>query len=317
MELRKGTKRKTTEAADPTKHKDKQHNSFSPHYISIDPFEAYKDHFIVPSWKQYGSIPIHKVSMIFVNEKKGIEEPCLDEDAPVPRGMKRVWKIFARDSNKKVKPWLVDLDDYQRLTCASDAYVESLSDKDGKGMRNLEFVHLLATYPRMGREIVVLDSPAALTTNVLHTVRQCFGFQKIHVPNLDARFLEHASPDFSTKATFYHASVYEWMRDLDEDDDVTYDFALDYCCTFYVSGAQNPKADLTLMFQKGLLAKHNGCLWMTFSTRSPGNSIDKTKKEVPEWMHATAQHFGYTLVLEKMGNYGKGMCYFFFRTCQQ
>jgi hypothetical protein len=204
------------------------------------------------------------------------------------------------------------------LSIVSDGYVEDLSDKDGKGLRNVEFVRLMAHYLRSGREIVYLDAPSALTTNTLHTFRHCFGFKKLHVPNLDADFLKHAPDDFSSKATYYHASFYEWGRDLSEDDDATYDVGLDYCCTFGgdAKAGKIPKADLTLMFQKRLLAQHNGILWLTFSTRSAGNSIAKTKRDVVEWIQTTARHFQYGIKLETMGNYGGGMVYFFFRTFQ-
>jgi hypothetical protein len=70
---------------------------------------------------------------------------------------------------------------------------------------------------------------------------------------------------------------------------------------------------LTLMFQKQLLAKKNGVLWLTLSYRQKNNSVEKTQKEVCECVNELSAYYGYKIQLLETNSY-HGIVYFFFVT---
>jgi hypothetical protein len=210
-------------------------------------------------------------------------------------------------------PYLVDYGDYHRVTCSPDAYVESLSDNLDKKKRNVDFLTLLVNNHRADRNVVYLDAPSCQTTKLLHGI-DMFKSSQLHVPNPDKSFLERAPAHFKTMATHYNATIYEWMRDVNDYEGDEYDFGLDYCCTFVGNNTIKPKEDLTFMFRNRMLAKHNGILWLTFSSRGCG--VESTREEVVKFVVTMAEANGYQIewVNKDLFTYGHGMTYFFFRT---
>ena len=135
------------------------------------------------------------------------------------------------------------------------------------------------------------------------------------MPNVNVNFLKKAPKDFQNFATFHLGSLYEWMRDLSIDKCQNgFDVGGDYCCTFEGNQFIKPKADLTLMFQKEILAKKNGVLWLTFSYRCKGGGIQVTKQKITTWIQQISLVCGYKMKLLDIGNYGQ-MVYCFYVSC--
>ena len=197
-------------------------------------------------------------------------------------------------------------DQYKRITISSDNYPSDNNSYD-KLMRNREFVNLLKRFPRPNREVVVLDTPMAQTTQMIYNADLS---ENIHVPNPDKDFCRDAVPHFSQMATHYDSMLFEWMRDVIDNGD-TYDFAADYCCTFNGNATCKPKVDLELMMDRKLLAAHHGVLWLTFSTR--GVLKSKRLSCVIDYVEKLATKYKYSLRLMISGTYGT-VCYFMFVT---
>ncbi len=282
-----------------------------PEFMVLDPHQAYADQYWVPSW-EWVQDPIRMAEMVYVDTTDTVVV-CPNEDAAVPSGLKPAWKLWVGPSDSALEEWVVDFNEYRRPTCSTDKF-----DAPGpeKHVRNRQFVEFLRKFRRSQREVVVLDAPGScLSTNTLDAHRAELDLKAIHVPNLDRNFLRRAGAKFRTKATYYFASVYEWMRDLYEDrlPHTEYDFGLDYCCTFWSNGVTKPRADLTLLFARKLLARHNGVLWLTVSSRT--YRVRETLRNVARWVVDAATTYGYAkLQVVAKGSYAKNMCYFYFRT---
>lgn len=162
------------------------------------------------------------------------------------------------------------------------------------------------------RHVVYLDSPSGLTTKMLTSTR-LFDKTQLHIPNMDPGFLTFASSIVKSTATVYYRSLYEWMRDLPRDHSVQYDIGADYTCTFAGNPSIRPKVDLQIMFERQLLARHNGVLWLTLSYRQRHATLAGLQKEIMGWIELLAQTFGYKVVCNEKGSYF-GVMYFLFVT---
>ena len=237
-----------------------------------------------------------------------VDEPQQQPQQPQQQPKRRCTK-----QQHQRQEYIVDYDDYKRVTFSPDEYHEDLSKQIEKKRRNMEWIDLLLKYYHKGRQIVYLDSEVALTTSLIHAMK-LFKASELHVPNPNDKFLQQAPADFASMATHYDASVYEWMRDVEDGGKDEYNFGLDYCCTFDGNNQVKPKADLTMLFRKRLLAKKDGLIWLTVSNRKKGNTIEKTIQQVFDFVYATSAHYGYNIVCEKHGSYGNGITYFFFKS---
>lgn len=203
----------------------------------------------------------------------------------------------------------VEENDYVRPCASLDKYSSSDITTE-KLKRNLEFLDLLRAYhqPQSDHEIVLLDSPSIVTTNFL-VASELFSSDQIHVPNLQEDFNSNAPKSFTKKATSYHSSIYEFLRDLPSDDQVQYHFGGDYCCTFEGNQWIKPKSDLLLLFSRSLFPRRNGVMWLTFSMRRKNTET----QEVVNYVHEVSRRFGYTLTwLNREKCVYSNMMYFFF-----
>lgn len=288
------------------------------------PEKEYAHIYFVRSWEPHDNdCIIYKAECIHVKNDALLED-C-DETLPPqkrhikpPEGMKRVWRMWTHQKGRLVYSFVED-DDYRRVI-PNPTFSKKQAQTLDKFTCNVTFLWLLLQYHRPQRNIVYLESPCGRTTNELTREEKLYQFGELHVPNPDPDFLKQIRsiyPDFDAKVHYHECTIYEWMRDLDHHSKV-YDFGLDFCCTFDGNKQNNkPKQDLIMMFQKKLLAPHNGILWLTFSTRSPKRSSKPAKErcvEVRDWVLNLAKDFGYQIELIYHGDYGKGIFYLFFRT---
>ena len=160
-----------------------------------------------------------------------------------------------------------------------------------------------------GRDGILLDASEGITSTVS---LESGLFRSLIVPNFTPKFAE----DFKVKderVRVYPGALYELLVGEDHLGQ-SYDFALDYCCTLYGSDqAVLPRVDLTLLFSRQLLRKRNGVLWLTFSTRSAGNSVDRTVADTVSLIRELSNKHAYQTKLEDCGYYGH-MVYFLYKT---
>ena len=280
----------------------------------INPWEEYKNVYYInqEEWDKDKHVILE---LELVQVPKGAPETtkrwkvCDEDGAHLDPSMERRWKVTTVDD--PTSHYLVKYDAYKRVTFSPDNYSLEQSFSDDKKRVNQRFAQLIQQHQRENRLIVYLDSPVGLTTQTLCEA----GFEKdqLSVPNPDKKFLEKCQPWFKDRASHYDATLYEWMRDLDDMEGDEYDVGADYCCQFNGNTQCRPKADLTMMFQKGIFARHNGVLWLTFSKRSrvKGQTVDKTSEEVVDFVTTTGTYFGYNMQCVEAGDYGT-VLYFFF-----
>jgi len=166
---------------------------------------------------------------------------------------------------------------------------------------------LISKYRRERQEIVILDHYDLRTTSWLASVN--FKPEQLHVPNPDPAFLEHADREKIGLATVTCETLFDWMNRQDTEDEKLvglFDVLADYCCTW--EGRKKgknrcrPSLDIYNMFRKTLLAKSDGVLWLTFSTR--GTSSKEVVSSVTQWINKVALRFDYTLWLAFTRTYG-------------
>lgn len=283
-------------------------------YVPLNPFEEYKNVYYIneEGWEKDRDI-IYEIELVQV--PKGVPgttkrwKKCEEEDGKIHHSMEKRWKVTL--TADPTTHYLVAYDSYKRVTFSPDNYQAEQSFSDDKHRVNHRFTDLLRAHQREDRHVVYLDSPLCLTTKTLWA--DGFNKDQLSVPNPDKSFLAQCPAWFNKRASHYDATLYEWMRDLDDLDGDEYDVGADYCCQFNGNTQCRPKADLTLMFQKGLFAKRNGVLWLTLSKRSrvKGQTMDKTSEEVMDFVTATGAHFGYNMTCVEAGDYGT-VLYFFF-----
>jgi hypothetical protein len=163
--------------------------------------------------------------------------------------------------------------------------------------------HLKRVDPNCVHHVTYLDSEAGLTTFGLSSAG--WAKHQLHCPNINENFLAQTPRFFRNSATSYESTIYEWMRDLDREDEeekkINYHVLMDLCCSFdgnktYV----RPKSDITVMLAKKLLPLVGGICWMTFSMRGVPK---KETKEFIQWVKDQASLFGYNFKLAEKGTY--------------
>jgi hypothetical protein len=231
---------------------------------------------------------------------RGPETPCHQHDK-VPRNMEIVSKVLIEKESS------LEALHIPKVQC--DKYDPKLSDRPIKKDINLKYLAYLTQYPRDNRRVVILDSPAALTTQTLCPLVSA---DRLLVPNPDAHFLKKAPRNFSRMATYSNDTVYLWC--LKNDAQHQYDFGLDYTCTFLGDEKVKPVADISTILQKKLFPKHNGILWLTVSRRRKGGQ--NTSAHVHEFMMKKGASEGYKFECLEEATYAGGMIYFFFRSVQ-
>lgn len=210
-------------------------------------------------------------------------------------------------------------DDYECPEFA-ETYDDALMTSEEKLAANLEFCELLNKYLRSGRNIIVLDSYSGETTKALYYTR--VRYDKIYIPNPHEDFLKNC--DRAVKDLVHYenesgdhdgivcSTVYEFFRDLPDDDMRRFDLALDYCCT--ARGCKTkcvPALDLELIFGLKKFPRHNGILWLTFSLR--GDNFENTKAMTQKMVSEISNKYGYVMICEKSVKYGR-MARFLFRS---
>jgi len=298
MQLR-SNKRKCVESGAESKAKKRKINPLS------DPITLYNGVYYIRSRPQ---LDIYKVKTVYRDEE-GKYYRSFDDDV-VPKNMTPELEITTKQNGRYRKLHILE-EDYIRPDFPTDQYKNKQHDTEPEKLqRNYQFAKFIERCYQPGTEVLILDSPAITTTDYLVSINR-FTPEQIHVPNLDRDFVKNAPKSFPKKARAYHSSVYEWIRDLPEDDDVKYHFGADYCCTFTGNKYIKPKADLSLFFHRKLLPKQNGVLWLTFSTR--GKNVEDWKLEVLKFVRTVSQTNGYNLYWLNSETYTyKLMLYFFF-----
>ena len=282
-----------------------------------DPFVEYQRVYYIKEWKRdCGDYPIYKAEMVKCSKENINVQTVLEDDfETITKDEKRMWVITAQDFDREIKEFLVDWEDYKRIKYPKDRFNPSASIISlPKWKSNFSFASLISKYPRDNRQVVYLESEAALTTQMLHATKLLRRHQ-LHVPNVNPHFLQkisHRNPHAKSLATFYQRSLFEWMRDVPNPGE-EFDVGADYCCTWNGNPLIKPELDMTLMFQKSILAKKDGILWITVSYRQKNNSIEKTKKDVCDSISWLAMYYGYNIQLIETGSY-HGIVYFFFKT---
>jgi len=314
--------------------------------FNINAYDAYRKIFYIKPFARVGHFPmIARATVVQVsNDDSKIELYNETEgDAKISQGARKMWVIqtipeeVIETQSKKQKTMsslsplsvkngceyhLVEYEDYHRVTSSSDIFdmKEHCKESPDKYARNMDYCLFLDKYPRSKRELILLDSPACLTTKYVNSL-QMFTKDQIHVPNLDKCFLEKARiecPQFEKMATFYHSSVYEFVLQLEETCNVTFDFVLDYCCSIMGNANMKPQADIDLIFRNQWFPKFNGVMWLTFSPRFKDSSLSSLLTSVPEFVFHKGQQHGYNMKLLKSGTYQgtSPMAFFYFVSVQ-
>lgn len=219
------------------------------------------------------------------------------------------WLIQTFTSAKKrAKKWFFVPEAEYRRPKIKDRFLSKHLVTPDKFVRNCSVVHYMAQYSRPNRNVVVLDSPSTQTVSLLRRA----GVDRIVVANPDETFLKHAPADFPRDQLF-SGTMMEFIRN--RRDKAEYDVLADYCCTFKGDGIRNcPREDLTELFKRGVLARHNGLLWLTFSTR--GCNPDATMSTVRAFVATTAATSGYSLKLLESDFYSsRRMMFLYFVSC--
>ena len=288
-------------------------NPFEETFTPLDFAEAYKSAYWITGWTK--DIPIERVeTMKYFKDGQLPPVPC-NTDEPLENDMKLVAKVWVKKDGM-LHSYLVDYDRYQRPDCSIDQFDDSDVDLD-KFARNSEWRDHISKYHIDGTAMIILDSPKAMTTNFIASIeregQRIFTAQDLIVPNTSAKFLDDALPSFSSRASYCHASIGEFLRDLpDHFFKNGCHLAMDYCCTANGNSNIKPLADITLAFKRQILRKINGCLWLTVSFR--GFDLQTTKKRLLDYVMNASKFYGYTLewLNPVHFRYNRHMLYFFF-----
>lgn len=204
--------------------------------------------------------------------------------------------------------------DCRRVRLKSSSYnnkeAKGLSEEDNdpwmaqKDQVNRVVAYLLQHLPRTRREVVLLDHYRLRTSRAL--VPLGFRRSQLHLPNPDPHFVSSTHSSWLERhVTYTPETLFEWINRQDtEDEDLVaaFDVLADYCCTWEGDAKCQPSVDLHALFRKTLLAKKNGVLWLTFSTR--GSSAHDVLASVKAWVQQEALHFDYTLSVAYEKTYG-------------
>lgn len=176
---------------------------------------------------------------------------------------------------------------------------------------NEHFVELLQRFQRNNRRIIYLDSPHIYTTKILLKHQETLHLEELIVPNPDKAFLAHDNGTaklFQQNDTICHhylSSIYELMRDMTIDENITaFDVWMDDCCSFHGNTEIQPSADIWLMFSKRILPRQNGIFGVTFSLRDRQPvSRSARMKTVREYVFECAKQNDYKIRLVSQGYY--------------
>lgn len=278
----------------------------------------YNSTYYIKSWRQKPNpITAHilQAQLINTNEAGETQVSINGKMKTLPSHVK-MWKIKVLYQNGTIKEHLIDYDDYIRVYPKDNFTSDHVYLSPPKWKRNWSFVSNISRQqemnPRPFRRVVYLDAPEALTTNMLVSSGLFSDPSQLHVPNVNPEFLAMAQKNFESLATFRYCSFYEWLRDFPtEEIKDGFDVGADYCSTFSGNSTLKPKIDLTVMFQRSILARKGGVLWLTFCIRP--FCIESVKKSVEGWIYPTAKENGYTLNLLDTNTYN-GMIYYMFVT---
>lgn len=255
----------------------------------------------VKTWvRKWGHVPIKRLQRVIIGPRKDEQRLVTDYHARVPRGWKAGYQVtgFADDE--------VHLIDAEELRVPhSKAEVPFASVCPEKMLRNIKWLETCLQHPRgTEREAIVLDGHLLNTSQFSH---QCHLFQRIHVPNFNPGFKDALLVKPHPSTHIFPGSLYEFLITHDHPK-AGYDLALDYCCTFEgQQGLVQPKADLTYVLEQGVLARHHGVLWLTFSTRRVGGSAESTRHDVTQFLTRLSRRTGYRLKLCDQGDYVSDM----------
>jgi hypothetical protein len=150
------------------------------------------------------------------------------------------------------------------------------------------------------KDVLVLDEVDLQTSKALRQVG--FTAAQIHVTNPDPNFHANAKKNV---AELLPQSLLQCIQSLDtEETPGSYHLLADYCCT--VGGNDNckPTLDITEALRRTLLAKVDGVLWVTFSTRGEVGGAQAVIAEFCAWLKKTALHYDYTFSLAYEKAYG-------------
>jgi hypothetical protein len=154
---------------------------------------------------------------------------------------------------------------------------------EDKRKANEMFASLMKQFYRAGDHVLVLDSPAGHTVNMLKSIIDC---KHLHVANPDTKIPVR----FYKMAQWHAATALEFIRDYDRN--VPTHYWLDYCCTFDGCATQTlPQLDIEAIFCRGDLPRYNGVICLTFSMR--GYTAEKLCFAVNRFMRTTAHQYGY------------------------
>lgn len=285
--------------------------------------EAYRRIVYVKSYvRRWGYVPIRKLRPILLpaghttSATRTARPLPSDHYAPAPRGWVRGYEVHCDHS---AKPDWVRAEDLAVPRGVATATVSFDTAHPEKNLRNLTWARLCleqrARLPSTARQAVVLDG-SSLNTSTLSTHLHLF--QHIHVPNFDTQFEAQRSTPWPQGVTYHPMSLYEFFISRDHPAD-GYDLALDYCCTWWGSAnLVQPQADLSHVFAHGLLARHHGVLWLTFSTRGcHSESTTSLLAAIQHFVQQQAHTHRYVMELCEQGSYishKTPMVYLFFRS---
>jgi len=324
--LKRGIKRKASAVPDPLLNQRAVPDPLAAQRAVPDPLAAQRAYakrgkYIVKSWADGGNqTPVvsarqvirHRgTSTIYEVEGKG-QESSRRGRKPKQVNLESGWLVETEEDGE-VKEYFVVDEDFVRPVWKSDDFAMGHVDQQ-KLMANALFLNVLRDYPREDRQVVYLDSPMGLTTFGLHAAG--LSQEQLHLVNHDPDFEGKTTARVTDEAQVFTTSLFEWFRDSGFEDGEVFDVGADYCCTFDGNPCTQPKADFKMMFQRRLLAPHNGVLWGTFSRRSSkAGRVCEYVKYIDHWMQVTAQSYGYKLKLVKSDSY-RTIVYFFWVSTQ-
>ena len=174
---------------------------------------------------------------------------------------------------------------------------------------NHKFRDMLGYFKRPNRRVIILETEALITTRTIVETGQFYsGKNQILIPTihptfegLDKNLTKYIQVFVNTRAVHLCRDIVIDNKD-NKDNAEGFDFGLDYCCTL-TRLEDSPLADLAMIFQRQLLAKSNGVLWMTFSCRQKYNSRQKTIHNVEHVIQNLASQYKYRIIRVEVFDY--------------
>lgn len=170
---------------------------------------------------------------------------------------------------------------------------------------NHKFRDMLGYFKRPNRRVIILETEALITTRAICETGQFQPFKdQILIPTIHPTFLPLDQNLSKYTRVFVNTRAVHLCRDIviDNKEFEGFDFGLDYCCTL-TRLEDSPLADLAMIFQRQLLAKSNGVLWLTFSCRQKYNSRQKTIVNVEHVIQNLAKQYNYRIICVEVFDY--------------